>query len=77
LIFTFLLSRKTYFFKKAKTYSNGGDSACPPVPPLRRAIVLYYLFLGVITLRVNNYCRSVLPPDGQEELSQNEKTNKL
>ncbi len=25
-------------------YSDGGDSACPPRPSLRRAIMLYYLF---------------------------------
>jgi hypothetical protein len=43
--FSFLFSGENLFFAiKDKTSIDGGDSACPPGPPLNCAIMLYYLF---------------------------------
>jgi hypothetical protein len=43
--FSFLFSGENLFFAiEDKTSIDGGDSACPPRPPLNCAIMLYYLF---------------------------------
>jgi len=39
----FWLWRNPKFSTNCTTPVNGGDSACPPEPPLRLAIMLYYL----------------------------------
>ena len=36
---------------------DGGDSACPPLPPLRFVITTYYLFEGLLHFREKRKCR--------------------
>jgi len=46
-----------YDMKYEHWQEDGGDSACPPIPPLRFVIKTYYLFEGLLHFGGKLKCR--------------------